>query len=100
MEVHLARLHGENFECSLCDYTSKDLETLDIHLGTCEIYKCGICGEKILKLTNIKTHFKENHNSCKMDDPCVGVRHIKQSREHFDVYDQQYHSYLSLLPEI
>ena len=58
MEVHLAKLHGENFECGLCENTANDLETLDTHLGTYEIYKCKICGEQILKLTNIKTHVK------------------------------------------
>ena len=58
IEVNLAKLHGENFECGLCENTANDLETLDTHLGTYEIYKCKICGEQVLKLTNIKTHVK------------------------------------------
>ena len=68
---------GESFDCGLCDYTAKDMETLDTHLRTCEIYECVICDKKILQLANIKTHFKENHDTCKMDGPSVGVRHIK-----------------------
>ena len=59
----------------------------------CEIYECVICDNKILQLVNLKTHFKENHDTCKMDGPSVGVRHIKQSREYIDIYDQQYLSY-------
>ena len=35
MEVHLAKLHGESFECGLCTYNAKDLETLDTHLRFC-----------------------------------------------------------------
>ena len=58
IEVNLAKLHGENFECGLCENTANDLETLDTHLGIYEIYKCKICGEQILKLTNIPTHVK------------------------------------------
>ena len=58
IEVNLAKLHGENFECGFCENTANDLETLDTHLGIYEIYKCKICGEQILKLTNIKTHVK------------------------------------------
>ena len=100
MDVHFAKHHGENFECGLCDYTSKDLETLETHLRTCEIYTCRICDEKIIQFTNIKTHFKEKHGTCNMKGPFDGVRHIKQSRKNSDVYDQQYHSYLSLFPEI
>ena len=79
--------------------SANDLETLNTHLRTFKIYKCAICGEKILQLTNIKTHFKENDDTHKIDGPFDVVRHIKQSRENIDVYDQQYHSYLSLFPE-
>ena len=32
MAVHVAKEHGENFECGLCDYVAKDLEALEMHL--------------------------------------------------------------------
>ena len=48
MDLHFAKFQGVNFECDLCDYTAKDLEILDTHLITCEIYTCAICGEQIL----------------------------------------------------
>jgi hypothetical protein len=67
---------GESLECGLCDYTAKDLETLDTHLRTCEIYECVICDKKILQLVNIETNFTENHDTSKMDGPSVVVRHI------------------------
>jgi hypothetical protein len=82
----------ENFEFGLCGYIAKDLETLESHLRTYEIYECVICDIKILQLANIKTHF--------MISVKWMYRHIKQSIENIDVFDQQYHSYLSLFPEI
>ena len=38
IEVHVGREHAENFECGLCGYIAEDLESLDVHLQTCEIY--------------------------------------------------------------
>ena len=98
MEVHAARMHGIKFECGLCDYEAEDLEKLDIHLKTCEYYRCEICKEKIWQFTNIKTHFKKKHDLSKRYD-YPGVTHVKPSRENKDVYDQKYHTYISLFPE-
>ena len=36
MEIHNARLHSERNE-------GQNLETIDIHLSTCECYACGLC---------------------------------------------------------
>ena len=89
MDIDFPKPHGDKFQCGLCDYTAKDLKTLDTHLRTCEIYTCAICGEQILHLTNIKTHFNEKHGTS--NGPFDGVRHIKQPRENIDMYNQQYH---------
>ena len=39
IEVHLEKNHNEKFECGLCEYVANDLENLDTHLFTCEIYE-------------------------------------------------------------
>ena len=54
MEVHNAKRHSDKFECGLCDFEGKDLETLDVHLTTCECYVCGLCEEKFKQLSNVK----------------------------------------------
>ena len=100
MEVHVARTHGENYECGLCDFVTQDLETLDTHLKTCETYICEICNEKISQLPEVKAHFEKKHNASKNQGYPDGVRHVKQSRENIEVYDNKFHSYKSLFSEI
>ena len=100
MEVHVARTHGENYECGLCDFVTQDLETLDTHLKTCEMYICEICNEKISQLPEVKANFETKHNASKNQGYPDGVRHVKQSRENIEVYDNKFHSYKSLFSEI
>ena len=38
----------------MCDYEATDLENLEIHLKTCEYYKCELCDEIIWQFTDIK----------------------------------------------
>ena len=99
MEIHTARKHGENYECALCDYESKNLETLDIHLKTCESYICEICYEKIQQLPNVKAHFEAKHDAKKHTGYPSGVRHVKPSRDNSEVYDNKFHSYQSLFSD-
>ena len=67
IEVHVGREHGENFECGMCEFIAEDLESLDLHLLTCEIYKCNKCEivfktYKILSNTLLKMkHIKVQH---------------------------------------
>ena len=99
MEVHTAKLHGENIECGLCDYEATDVENLEIHLTTCEYYKCGLCGEIIWQFTNIKGHILAKHEILKKYDT-NGVTNIKPSRENPEIYERKYHSFVSLFPEL
>ena len=46
MEVHVGKCNTDNFECGLCDSKFKDLDTLELHLRTCEIYECAEFYEK------------------------------------------------------
>ena len=98
MEIHNARLHSEKNECALCDFEGKNLETIDIHLSTCECYACGLCENKFTQLSQVKEHFKNTHQESKQSS-CYGVKHIKQSRKNKEVYDQKFDSISSLFPE-
>ena len=92
MGIPTARKHGENYECYLCDYESKDLETLDLHLKTCESYTCEICDEKIPQLPNVKSLFEAKHDAKNHTGYPNAVRHVKPSRENSEVYDNKFQS--------
>ena len=66
MEVHLGKHHSEKYECGLCDFEAGNLENLETHLNTCEVFQCDWDKEKCKKrfktLTDIKKHFLEDHN--------------------------------------
>ena len=97
MDVHAAKVHGDKFECGLCEHEAKDNEDLEIHLSTCEYYKCEECGEKIWKFTSIKEHFISKHGNS--DYYRRGVRNVRPSRENSEIYDQKFHSLIELFPE-
>ena len=97
MEVHLGKAHGDKFICGICEYEAKDLATLEIHLLTCECYECVICEKRILKFTDIKTHFLNNHNT---SENKRGVFHAKPSRENHEAYETKFHSFVSLFPDL
>ena len=97
MLVHTGKTHGDKFECGLCDYIAKDLETLETHLSTCETYKCNICDKTVTKLTDIKTHFLQKHEANESNQL---VKHIKQSRENEDEFDEKGYSFKDLFPEL
>ena len=40
MEVHIGKHHSEKYECGLCAFEGKNLEHLELHLVTFEIYTC------------------------------------------------------------
>ena len=86
MLVHTGKAHGDKFECGLCEYITKDLETLETHLATCETYKCNICDKIVTKLQDIKTHFLENHENKESNQL---LKHIKQNRENEDEFDEK-----------
>ena len=61
--MHFKRLHCENISCGMCDFIAKDVNTLDIHKSTCEIYKCNCvdCGKTYTVLGDIKEHLEKKH---------------------------------------
>ena len=63
MNVHVGKHHMDVLECGLCDHTAKTLDDLELHLFTCETFKCLECGEKEKTLDRMKTHIKEFHEN-------------------------------------
>ena len=63
MEVHLGKCRSADFECGLCETKFEELNKLEIHLNTCEIYECGNCYIRYQKLCEMKKHIKETHES-------------------------------------
>ena len=85
MEVHNGKQHSENIECGLH-------ESLDIHLGTCEIYKCDRCNLIFTNLTDLKIHFENTH----IGNFNIQVDHCKQNRKNKEEFDIYYYTYLNL----
>ena len=56
MKMHFQRLHSENVACGICSLEMKDIETLDIHTSTCEIFKCSWCDNSFNNVSDIKSH--------------------------------------------
>ena len=69
-----------HLECGLCELIAEDLENLDIHLLTCEVYKCKQCENAFKNLQGLKKHYQENETH-------KSTTHVKQSREDKHSYD-------------
>ena len=59
MEVYLGKLHSEKYECGLCDFEGMNLENLELHLFSCEVYQCKICEKKLKSIRDTKDHIEE-----------------------------------------
>ena len=64
------------FKCGLCDFEAKNLESLELHLKTCEIYECEECGFVSQSLAGMKKHRSEKNTKCESST----VFHIKMDR--------------------
>ena len=54
MEVHVGKKHVKKLECGLCEYKVENMESLKIHLSTCEIYECYYF--RVCTISEIKKH--------------------------------------------
>ena len=97
MQVHTGKAHVDEYECGLCEYKAKDLEALEMHLVTCETYTCHNCEIIFKNLPDVKTHVIEKHEE---KDGNKRVEHIKQNRENIDEFDQKWHYFKDLFPEL
>ena len=87
MEVHIGKLHGEIVECGLCNYKAKDLESLNLHISTCETYICEDCCFRTTKLHEIKEHLNSKH-----DREFFQILHAKVNRKDSEIIDEEYHA--------
>ena len=75
MNVHIGRFHTDQFECGLCEINLGNSSSLDVHLNTCEIYRCRMCWEEKKTISELRDHLK-NH-----DNPQhIVIEHYKMSR--------------------
>ena len=84
MEVHVGKVHSEMFECGLCDSVFNDLDGLELHLCTCEVYKCQCCA-KFKTLAQIKAHIEEKHEAESM----IRMQHQKLNRNNQEEVSSQ-----------
>jgi hypothetical protein len=84
-EVHMGKVHTKNYECGLCDVGLKNLENLEIHQSTCEMYRCRSCGKKEKTISDIKKHTQLFHG------PSSIIDHLKLCRnDQQEVNEQMY----------
>ena len=84
MEVHVGKQYVEKLECGLCEYKVENMESLKIHLSTCEIYECNSCYFRVCTLSEIKKHIKNKHD----DDDEIKITHGKINRKDEDEIDE------------
>ena len=63
MEVHVGKQHSEIFECGLCNFEAKDIEALNLHLTTCQIYVCEDHYYRTQHMHDIREHLKDKHSN-------------------------------------
>ena len=80
MKMHYYRLHCENISCGICNLEVKDVEELDVHTSTCEIFKCKWCEKSYNNFSDIKSHAKEEHNG---KSSCYQYNRMRIHEEYF-----------------
>ena len=56
MLLHHGLSHSAPIECGLCQFEAKDIESLKIHLKTCETYECEKCEHVTKSIKDMKKH--------------------------------------------
>ena len=80
MDVHVGRYHAGDFECGLCENKFESLESLEVHLQTCEKFKCRLCELTGKTLSELKKHTKDRHKDAYQGGM---IYHIKLDRINF-----------------
>ena len=77
--LHQTLLKNKSCKSTFKNRTAQanDLESLEIQLKTCEIYRCTKCGNVAINLQNIKSHIQQDHEGENKNR----VVHTKISRE-------------------
>ena len=87
MQVHIGKLHCDTVDCGLCTYTAKDLESLNLHISTCETYICDDFCYRTTKLHEMKEHLNRKH-----DKDYLTIKHAKVNRKDSEIIDEEYHA--------
>ena len=61
MTVHYKKTHAEKFTCSLCNFETNEAENLEMHLFTCETFKCNRRDKTFKSLPEIKVHINDEY---------------------------------------
>ena len=89
MKVHLGKLHSEKYECGLCDFEAGNLENLELHLFSCEVYQCNNCEKKFKGMRDVKDHIEE----MKYQGGYNFINHLKMDRNSpHEVSEKSYRS--------
>ena len=59
LKVHTAEKHSVSLICEICDFKAVNKSIIQIHLVTCELYRCSKCDFKSRRLSQVKTHTKK-----------------------------------------
>ena len=87
MEMHVKKLHSENISCGMCDLEMINMEELETHLVTCEVYRCGECKIKLKTVSDIKKHINKEHKGRN-----ICLTHLQTNREHSDFFDDNFYT--------
>ena len=79
----------------MCENLFSDLESLELHLFTCECYLCKECDTKFKTLRDIRNHISEQHES-----KSTRIFHIKQDRKNKEELSYVFHLSQDLFPEL
>ena len=82
MDLYIKMFHSEKITCGLCDLEVYNLQDLEIHSTTCEIYKCFVCENIYKTLSDIKQHLTNEHKG-----QFGWVKHAKIDRNNSDFFD-------------
>ena len=87
MKMHIKRNHSEIITCGMCDFEAKDIEILDTHTFTCEMYKCNDmeCGKSFLILNDLKSHMNSEHHGLS------AISHFKRHLSNQEFFDESFH---------
>ena len=96
MEVHVSKVHFEKKECGMCEYEAKDLEALELHLVTCQIYECKYCRERWQSISDIKKHISKEHKGQEF----LRILHAKIDISNSDEVICKTYLKLELFPEL
>lgn len=85
MKTHFKRLHCETISCGMCDFQAANLEILDTHTFTCEMFRCDSCKDKFFSLSDIKKHIDKEHKGYS------SLRHFYRWTTREDFYTERFH---------